>query len=91
VYFQKVSINPYKPEAAQKEVHNANWIFERLTAKFQEREADSLIKVGRWDDLPENEPQFNVEESLAVLGSVSHVIDVDNEDAIDRVFAPLAG
>jgi hypothetical protein len=89
VYFQKVSINPYKPEAAQKEVHNAAWIFERLRANSEEREANSLIKVVR-GDLLEPEPQFNIDESIAVLNSVSHVIDVENEDAIDRAFAHLA-
>ena len=88
VYFQRVSINPAKPELAQKEVHNAAWIFGMLNAQPSERELNSLVKVV--GSASEDQSPFSVEESLNVLNSLSHVVDVDDERAIDGVFAALA-
>jgi len=89
VYFQKVSINPNKPETAQKEVHNAAWIFEMLGTEPRGRELNSLVKVVS-SDVPEDQTMFSVSESLGVLTSLSHVVNVEDEVAVDRVFAPLA-
>jgi hypothetical protein len=88
-FFQKVSINPNRPETAQKEVHNAAWIFEMLHAEKRPRELHSLVKIVR-TNLPEDETAFSIEESLGVLNAVSNVVNVEDETAVDRVFAPLS-
>lgn len=89
VYFQTVSINPNRPEAAQKEVHNAAWIFEMLRSHAGARELNSLVKVVS-TDLVEDQASFSVDESLNVLNALSHVVNVEDENAVDSVFAPLA-
>lgn len=89
VYLQKVSLNPYRPETAQKEVHNAAWIFEMLRNNLQERECNSLVKVVR-SERPIEVPQFSVDESLRLLRNYSEVVDVDNDESLERVFGSLA-
>jgi|HubBroStandDraft_6_1064221.scaffolds.fasta_scaffold00205_31 hypothetical protein len=89
VYFQKVSINPYRPERTQKDVHNAAWIFDRLRFNAAQRETNTIVQIVRAEP-PREQALFSVDEYLAVLGTVSEVVDVDDERAVDRVFAPLA-
>lgn len=89
LYFQKVSINPYRPEITQKEVHNAAWIFERLKVGAERRETSSLVKVVT-PDVPVEPANFSTPEYLHLLGTLSDVVDVDDEGALDRKFAPLA-
>lgn len=88
VYLQKVSINPNKPEAAQKEVHNAAWIFEMLRTEPTGRELNSLVKIVSLD-VPEDQSPFSVSESLGVLTSLSNVVQVEDETAVNRVFSSL--
>lgn len=90
VYFQKVSINPNRPEQSQKEVHNAAWIFERLRTRPAADELNSLIKIVSVNVPEEGQAAFSVGESVDVLSSVSHVVDAADESAIDTVFARLA-
>jgi hypothetical protein len=88
VYFQKVSINPNKPEAAQKEVHNAAWIFDKLRAS-EARQLNSLVKVVS-SEIPEDQAIFSVAESMDVLGGLSNVVNIEDDNAVNQVFAPLA-
>jgi hypothetical protein len=88
VYFQTVSINPNRPETAQKEVHNAAWIFEMLRSRAVDRELNSLVKVVSANVTDDHNP-FSVDESLGVLNALSHVVNVEDERAVDGVFAPL--
>lgn len=89
VYFQKVSINPYRPERTQKDVHNAAWIFDRLKFQAERRETNTIVKVVR-PELPQEQMPFSIDEYIGVLGAVSHIVDVDDDKAIERVFEPLA-
>jgi hypothetical protein len=89
VYFQKVSINPYRPERTQKDVHNAAWIFDRLRFNAGQRETNTIVKVVR-PELPQEQVPFSVDEYMGVLGNVSAVVDVDDDQAVERIFAPLA-
>jgi hypothetical protein len=89
LYFQKVSINPYRPEITQKEVHNAAWIFEKLRTGAALRETSTLVKIIT-PDVHIEQPPFSTPEYLHLLGRLSDVVNVDDEGALDRKFSPLA-
>jgi hypothetical protein len=89
VYFQKVSINPYRPEITQKEVHNAAWIFERLRAGVAARETSALVKIIALD-VPIDPIPFSTPEYVHLLTTLANVVDVDDDAAMERAFAPLA-
>jgi len=88
-YFQKVAINPLRPEITQREVHNAAWIFEKLRTIADRLETNDLVKVvthvGELNQIPPTTPEY-----LNLLNTLSHVINVDDEPALDRKFAALA-
>jgi hypothetical protein len=92
VYFQKVSIVPVRPESSQKNVNNAAWIFEKLKQGNPLRVTKALVKVME-QSAPEEMTNSTIRpaEYLAVLRELSdHVIDVDNEETVEKTFAPLA-
>lgn len=89
VYFQKVSINPLRPEPTQRDVHNAAWIFEKLRASTR-AETKALIKMSGYDDVAEQASRRQADEYLALLRRLStEVIDVDDEGQVDRTFRAL--
>jgi hypothetical protein len=89
-YFQKVSIVQAKPEACQKNVNNAAWIFEKLKEGDERRITKALVKVTE-QSAPEEVSRALIDpaEYLAVLKRLSDVVDVDDEEHVERVFAPL--
>ena len=91
MYFQKVSIVGARPDASQKNVNNAAWIFEKLKQSDQRRLTKALVKVTE-QAAPEEVTQIiDPAEYVRLLGSLSdEVINVDDDERVDRVFAPLA-
>jgi hypothetical protein len=89
-YFQKVSIVQAKPEACQKNVNNAAWIFEKLKEGDGRRITRALVKVTE-QSAPEEVSRALIDpaEYLAVLKRLSDVVDVDDDEHVERVFAPL--
>jgi hypothetical protein len=92
VYFQKVSIVGARPDASQKNVNNAAWIFEKLKLGNQQRLTRALVKITE-QTAPEEATAHPVEpaEYLNLLGNLSdEVVNVDDDEKVERVFAPLA-
>lgn len=83
--YQRVPLSPLKA-MQRKNLHDAAWMFERVTeAKIIRKEnAVSLVFV------PEGHSADNgVDRWLSVLGMVSRVVDVGNEEAAKREFEGL--
>jgi hypothetical protein len=92
VYFQKVSIVGARPDTTRKNVNNAAWIFEKLKQSKHERVTKALIKVTE-PTAPEEAAMQTIDPAAYVrlLGSLSdEVVDVDDDEDVERVFAPLA-
>jgi hypothetical protein len=92
VYFQKVSIVGARPDASQKNVNNAAWIFEKLKLGNRQRLTRALVKVTE-QAAPEEVASHLIDpaEYLKLLGDLSdEVINVDDDERVERVFAPLA-
>jgi hypothetical protein len=79
VYFQKVSLNPRRPDVAQKELHNAAWIFDKLRKTYSGSETKALVRI--------TDPH-EVASHLRVLNVVStEIIDVNNDEQVRRTFS----
>jgi hypothetical protein len=92
VYFQKVSIVGARPDASQKNVNNAAWIFEKLKLGNRQRVTRALVKVTE-QTAPEEVASHLIDpaEYVRLLGSLSdEVVNVDDDEKVERVFAPLA-
>jgi hypothetical protein len=92
VYFQKVSIVGARPDASQKNVNNAAWIFEKLKLGNKERITRALVKVTEQAAPEEVIARLtDPAEYVRLLGSLSdEVVNVDDDERVERVFAPLA-
>jgi len=81
VYFQRVPFNPRRPEATQKELHNAAWIFDKLKKTNQNCMTRALVKGSQ---------NGEAEPFLRVLSVVANdIVDVSDEQAVRRGFAEL--
>lgn len=82
IYFQKVALNPSRPEFTQKDLHNAAWIFEKLRHNNPNSQTKALVQIGEKDD---------VASFLRVLNTVSsEIIDVENRVQVNQVFSAYA-
>ena len=89
VYFQKVSLLAIRPEANQKNVNNAAWIFERLKSDKNDRVLKALVKVT--ESASGERGAFDPREHLAVLNRLAdQVVDVDDEGQVENTFSVLA-
>jgi hypothetical protein len=91
VYFQKVSIVGARPDASRKNVNNAAWIFEKLKLANRDRVTKALLKVTEPNAPEEATRLIDPAEYVRLLSSLSdEVINVDDDEKVDKVFAPLA-
>jgi hypothetical protein len=94
LYFQRVSISPYRLEPTQKDVHNAAWIFEKLRAAVPGAETKALVKVmGAEGDTEADaeDARRQTDEYLALLTRISNgIINVDDDAEVHGTFGALA-
>jgi len=90
VYFQKVSIDSARPDATQKDVTSTAWMFEKLKLADDRRSTKALIKVSDPDSIVA-QARIDPDEYLALLSNISDdVINVEDDEQVERTFAPLA-
>lgn len=90
IYFQKVSIDPSRPDATQKDVNNTLWMFEKLKISDRSRTTKAMIKVAEPEEIISHQNQIEPDEYLKLLSDVSdEVINVDDDTQVDSAFTEL--
>jgi hypothetical protein len=86
VYYQKVLIDDVKFDLTQRDVTSARWLFERLKELSGSVETKALVKFAERDETNKS----SRDEYVEILSSVvDNIIDVDNENEVDREFGQL--